>query len=44
VKSLLAAGAKINLKDNRGKTALDIARDGKHDETARVLIDAADRP
>jgi len=44
VKSLLATGAKISLKDNRGKTALDIARDEKHDETARVLIDAADRP
>jgi len=37
VKLLLAVGAKANLKDNRGKTALDMAREGKYEETARVL-------
>ena len=37
VKLLLAAGAKANLKDNRGKTALDIAREGKFDETIKAL-------
>ncbi len=37
VQVLLAAGARPELKDNRGKTALDMAREGKHAETATVL-------
>jgi ankyrin repeat protein len=40
VKALLAAGAKPLMKDNRGKTAADMARDEHFDETAAVL-DAA---
>jgi hypothetical protein len=40
VRALLEAGANPALRDNRGKTAADIAREGKFDETARVL-DAA---
>jgi hypothetical protein len=40
VKALLAAGAKAQLKDNRGKTAADMARDGNFTDTAAVL-DAA---
>ena len=37
VKALLAAGAKPQLKDNRGKTAADMARDEHFDETAAIL-------
>jgi ankyrin repeat protein len=37
VKSLLAAGARADLRDNRGKSALDMARDGNFSETAAVL-------
>jgi hypothetical protein len=40
VKVLLAAGANPSVKDNRGKTAADIARDEHFEETA-ALIDAA---
>jgi len=40
VKALLAAGARPLMKDNRGKTAADMARDEHFDETAAVL-DAA---
>ena len=40
VKVLLDAGARPDCKDNRGKTALDIAREGKHDETAKILASA----
>ena len=40
VKALLAAGAKPGLKDNRGKTAADMAREEHFTETAAVL-DAA---
>jgi ankyrin repeat protein len=40
VQALLAAGAKPLMKDNRGKTAADTARDEHFDETAAVL-DAA---
>src|SRR2546430_2673185 len=36
VKTLLAAGAKTSLKDNRGKTAADIAHEAKQEETARL--------
>ena len=37
VQALLAAGAKPELKDDRGKTALDIAREGNFPETAKLL-------
>src|SRR6266542_2212430 len=37
VKVLLEAGARADLRDNRGKTALDIAREQKHDEIVRLL-------
>jgi ankyrin repeat protein len=37
VKTLLAAGARADLRDNRGKTALDIAREGDFGETAALL-------
>jgi uncharacterized protein len=37
VKALLDAGAKTAPKDDRGKTALDIAREGKYDATAKLL-------
>jgi hypothetical protein len=40
-KALLDAGANPALKDNRGKTALDIAREQKHEETAALLAAAA---
>ena len=40
VKVLLDAGARTDLRDNRGQTALDMAREGKHDETAKVLASA----
>jgi ankyrin repeat protein len=37
VRLLLAAGARADRKDNRGKTALDIAREQGHVETVRAL-------
>jgi uncharacterized protein len=37
VKVLLDAGAKTGLKDNRGKTAADIARELQHDDAARLI-------
>jgi uncharacterized protein len=37
VRTLLKAGARPDMRDNRGKTALDIARDGRHDDTITVL-------
>jgi ankyrin repeat protein len=37
VKVLLDAGARTDLKDNRGKTAADIARELKHDDTVRLI-------
>ena len=40
VKVLLDAGARTDLRDNRGLTALDMAREGKHDETAKILASA----
>lgn len=40
VKVLLAASAKPQMKDNRGKTAADMARDEHFDETA-ALLDAS---
>jgi hypothetical protein len=40
VKVLLDAGARADLRDNRGQTALDMAREGKHDEAATVLASA----
>ena len=40
VQALLDAGARPELKDNRGLTALDMAREGKFEETAKVLANA----
>jgi hypothetical protein len=40
VKVLLEAGARPDLRDNRGLTALDMAREGKFEETAKVLANA----
>ena len=37
VQALLAAGARTDLKDDRGKTALDIAREGNFPDTAKLL-------
>jgi uncharacterized protein len=37
VRSLLAAGARAEFRDDRGKTALDIARDENFPETVKVL-------
>jgi len=41
--ALLAAGAKAELKDDRGKTALDIAREGNFVETVKLLEPLAKR-
>jgi uncharacterized protein len=37
VKALLDAGARADLRDDRGKSALDMAREQNHQETARLL-------
>ena len=37
MKALLDAGARADLRDNRGKTAADIAREGKYDDTVKLL-------
>jgi len=37
VKVLLDAGARADLKDNRGQTAADMAREGKYDDTVKLL-------
>jgi uncharacterized protein len=37
VQALLAAGASAGLKDDRGKTALDIAREGNFPDTVKLL-------
>ena len=44
VRSLLAAGARADLKDDRDKTALDIAREGNFYETIKVLETALKSP
>jgi ankyrin repeat protein len=41
VQSLLHAGADPNLKTHRGLKAVHYAKDGKHDETVRLLRTAA---
>jgi ankyrin repeat protein len=41
VQALLSAGADPARKDNRGKTALDIAREQNHAATATVLEQAS---
>ena len=41
VKALLEAGARAELKDDRGKSALDIARDGNFPATVKLLEAAA---
>jgi ankyrin repeat protein len=38
VQTLLAAGADRGLKDGRGKTAADIAREGQYDQVAHLLV------
>jgi len=43
VRALLDAGADPSKRDNRGKTAADIAREGKFDETARALDERTKR-
>ncbi len=40
VQALLAAGASAELKDDRGKTALEIAREGNFPDTVKLLEDA----
>jgi uncharacterized protein len=37
IKTLLARGATVDLKDDRGKTAADIARELGHEQAARLL-------
>jgi hypothetical protein len=37
------AGARIDLVDNRGKSALDMAREFKHAETVQALEEAQRR-
>jgi ankyrin repeat protein len=37
VHALLSAGARADLRDDRGKTALDIAREGNFAETVQLL-------
>jgi ankyrin repeat protein len=37
VRALLSAGARAELRDDRGKTALDIAREGNFPETVKLL-------
>jgi hypothetical protein len=37
VRALLDAGARADFRDDRGKTALDIAREGNFTETAKLL-------
>jgi ankyrin repeat protein len=37
VRALLVAGARADVKDDRGKTALDIARDGNFPDTVKLL-------
>ena len=41
---LIKAGARVDPVDNRGKTALDMAREFKHVETIAVLEEAAKTP
>jgi ankyrin repeat protein len=43
VQALLAAGARADLKDDRGKTALDIAREGNFVDTVKLLEPLARR-
>jgi ankyrin repeat protein len=37
LKDLIAAGAPLNERDSQGRTALTLARSGKHAEAAKVL-------
>jgi ankyrin repeat protein len=37
VRRLLERGADRTLRDDRGKTAADIARDGRHEDVVRLL-------
>jgi ankyrin repeat protein len=40
-RALIAAGARIDAVDNRGKNALDMAREFRHAETVSVLEEAS---
>ena len=42
VKELIGAGARLDAKDSRGKTPLDIAIEQKFDEVVQVLIQSND--
>ena len=42
VQMLLKKGARPHVRDNNGRTALDLARAGGHDEVARLLERATD--
>jgi ankyrin repeat protein len=37
VKDLVAAGARINDRDPQGRTALTLARQGKHNNVVKIL-------
>jgi hypothetical protein len=37
VKDLVAAGARLNDRDPQGRTALALARQGKHAEVVKIL-------
>jgi ankyrin repeat protein len=40
VRALLAAGAKVDVRDGNGKTPLEVARQAKHDAVVKVLEEA----
>jgi ankyrin repeat protein len=44
VRALIAAGARVDPVDNRGKSALDMAREFKHVETVELLERAMRSP
>jgi ankyrin repeat protein len=43
IKDLIAAGARINDRDPQGRTALTLARQGKHQEIVTILQSAGAR-
>jgi len=44
IQALIEAGADVNAKDNRGHTALSMARERTEDDVARLLVRAGARP
>ena len=40
VRELIAAGAKVDVRDKNGKTPLDLAREAKNDAVEKVLMEA----